>query len=115
MDIHTFLDTLQLKTGKQPRKSGSGYSACCPAHDDTTPSLSISEGPDGKILLHCFAGCTIDSVCGSLNLAVSDLFQPYNAAKKTSSPTVYSYKDEQGCELFRKIRIEPQGLLMKKF
>ena len=31
--------------------------ARCPAHDDRTPSLSIREGHDGKLLVHCHAGC----------------------------------------------------------
>ena len=38
-------------------KTGNGWSARCPAHDDREPSLSISEGVDRKILLHCFTGC----------------------------------------------------------
>ena len=32
-------------------------SCCCPAHQDSTPSLSVTETRDGRILLHCFAGC----------------------------------------------------------
>lgn len=31
--------------------------ASCPSHDDRRPSLSISAGKDGKVLLHCHAGC----------------------------------------------------------
>jgi hypothetical protein len=38
------------------RKSGAGYVARCPAHDDRTPSLSLRDGPNG-LLVHCFAGC----------------------------------------------------------
>jgi putative DNA primase/helicase len=39
------------------RKSGRGWSACCPAHDDSTPSLSIQDADDGRVLVHCHAGC----------------------------------------------------------
>ena len=39
--------------------------ACCPAHDDRNPSLSVSE-INGKILVKCFAGCSQDSVIGTL-------------------------------------------------
>src|SRR4051794_8403770 len=39
------------------RRSGHGYMARCPAHDDNNPSLSISEGRDGRVLVHCHAGC----------------------------------------------------------
>ena len=35
--------------------SGEGYSACCPAHEDQRPSLNISEGNDGRALIHCNA------------------------------------------------------------
>jgi len=38
------------------KRQGDGYIALCPAHDDHNPSLSINE-KDGKVLLHCFAGC----------------------------------------------------------
>ncbi len=36
---------------------GNGWKACCPAHDDNSPSLSISDGEHGKVLVHCHAGC----------------------------------------------------------
>lgn len=107
MDIHTFLETLHLNTGKTPKKSGSSYSSCCPAHDDENPSLSIREASDGKILLHCFAGCPVASICNALGLVMSDLFDSDFSPKNASARTVYSYTDEEGRELYRKIRIEP--------
>jgi hypothetical protein len=30
------------------RWHGSYGTACCPAHDDRRPSLSVSDGPDGR-------------------------------------------------------------------
>ncbi len=37
---------------------GDGWKACCPAHDDRNPSLSIREDKrDGTVLVHCHAGC----------------------------------------------------------
>lgn len=39
------------------RKTGSGWMARCPAHDDRRPSLSITTGKDGKVLFRCYAGC----------------------------------------------------------
>jgi DNA polymerase I-like protein with 3'-5' exonuclease and polymerase domains len=38
-------------------KNGSGWVARCPVHDDQKPSLSIGSGKDGKVLVHCHAGC----------------------------------------------------------
>lgn len=48
------------------RRAGDGYIACCPAHDDTNPSLSIKDGDWGKPLVHCFAGCSQESVIAAL-------------------------------------------------
>ena len=47
--------------GRVPRRSGAGYSARCPAHDDSNPSLSITEGDDGRALINCQAGCAIST------------------------------------------------------
>ena len=49
------------------------YMACCPAHDDKTPSLSISDGDKG-VLLYCHAGCSTDSILSVISLKPSDLF-----------------------------------------
>ncbi len=45
---------------------GSYGTARCPAHDDHHPSLSISEGRNGKPLAHCFAGCPQEAVWAAL-------------------------------------------------
>jgi hypothetical protein len=107
MQMDDFLESIRLKTGKAPTKSGDSYSSCCPAHDDHNPSLSITEGDDDKILLHCFAGCDVQRICESLNLKTSDLFATPLQNVQSSKKMVYSYTDEEGKELYRKIRIEP--------
>jgi putative DNA primase/helicase len=38
-------------------RTGATWVARCPAHEDRKPSLSISSGNDGKVLVHCHAGC----------------------------------------------------------
>ena len=53
---------------------GGQYSARCPAHDDGINSLSLSLGEDGRILLHCHAGCAVDDIVHSLGLELKDLF-----------------------------------------
>jgi hypothetical protein len=40
--------------------------ARCPAHDDRTPSLSISDGNNGRILVKCHAGCGQTAVIDAL-------------------------------------------------
>ena len=49
------------------RKSGKGWEACCPSHDDHKPSLSLSISErDGKVLVHCWAGCSQKDVISAL-------------------------------------------------
>lgn len=69
MQIQDFLKRLK---GEQ-RGSGEQYMACCPAHGDTKPSLSVTER-DGKILVHCQAGCTTEAVISAMGLTMQDLF-----------------------------------------
>jgi len=56
------------------RRSGKGWIAKCPAHDDRKPSLSIDEGTDGRALIKCHAGCSTDDVISALGLTKRDLF-----------------------------------------
>jgi hypothetical protein len=44
------------------RENGNGLSARCPAHEDRRVSLSIAVGDDGRVLLHCHAGCTAEAM-----------------------------------------------------
>lgn len=62
------------------------WSAQCPAHEDRGPSLSVKETPDGRVLVHCFAGCSVDEVVGVLGLELTDLFPPREAARAPIKP-----------------------------
>jgi putative DNA primase/helicase len=102
------------------RRSGRGHLARCPAHEDTTPSLSINEGRDGRVLLHCFGGCSIEAVCLALGLSQKALFpdggvspsghsvtpQPAKARSEVAS---YPYCDDEGTILRERVRYEPKG------
>jgi hypothetical protein len=50
------------------------WMARCPAHEDQSPSLSIREMQDGRILLNCFASCPTGDVLAKMGLRMSDLF-----------------------------------------
>ena len=50
------------------------WMACCPAHGDSSPSLSIKEAEDGRVLVHCFAGCEAGDVVAAVGLTLADLF-----------------------------------------
>ena len=56
------------------RETGYGkYVARCSAHDDRNPSLAISEGDNGRLLLHCWAGCETEAVLSAVGLTFSDV------------------------------------------
>lgn len=55
-------------------RAGKSYKALCPAHGDKSPSLSLKEGDDGRVLIHCFAGCLIEDVVAAIGMSMSDLF-----------------------------------------
>lgn len=48
------------------RKNGRGWSARCPAHDDSKPSLSLTDGDNGRVLIYCHAGCDQNTVINEL-------------------------------------------------
>jgi hypothetical protein len=65
-DILGRVDKVRGKNGR--------YTASCPAHHDKSPSLALRELDDGRILLHCFGGCSTDEVLGAIGLEMADLF-----------------------------------------
>lgn len=72
MNVHQILDRLELVR----ERGGGQWSARCPAHEDRGPSLSIKEVSDGRILLHCFAGCGVSEVTAAIGVELQDLFPP---------------------------------------
>lgn len=69
MTAAAFADLVQA----QPTGVGR-WKARCPAHNDRSPSLSIREGDDGRVLVLCRAGCSLESILTVLKLAKHDLF-----------------------------------------
>ena len=54
------------------RSTSRGWTSRCPSHRDKSPSLSIREAEDGRILLHCFAGCTPAEICAAQRIDMRD-------------------------------------------
>jgi hypothetical protein len=70
------VDLLLSKLEKVKRTGPDRWIACCPAHDDKRPSLAIREAEDGRILVHCFADCPVESVLAAVGLEFDALFPP---------------------------------------
>jgi putative DNA primase/helicase len=105
------------------KKNGAGFMARCPAHDDGTASLSLKEGKDRRVLMHCHAGCEVVAIVAALGMGMSDLYPPDTkpngrpTASATSAPPTrpvltksYDYTDENGTLLFQSCRfVESTG------
>jgi hypothetical protein len=50
--------------------------ASCPAHEDSTPSLSWTTNGDGNVGVKCFAGCPAEAIVAALGEPMSSLFEP---------------------------------------
>lgn len=71
------------------RRTGKNrWIARCPAHADRSPSLSVRELDDGRLLLHDFGGCEIESVLVALGLEFDALFpeRPIEHAPRERRP-----------------------------
>ncbi len=113
----------------QARQTSTGWQACCPAHEDRSPSLSITP-TDDRVLLYCHAGCATVAIVAALGLAMCDLFAgddprglpparraraqrphaPAPAPPPAGPPRVtatYDYDAAQGAVLYQVLRWEP--------
>ena len=72
--MSTNIDALISRLDKVASVGQNRWKACCPAHADSDPSLAIRLVDDGRILLHCFAGCAALEVVHAVNLELKDLF-----------------------------------------
>jgi hypothetical protein len=94
---------------KKVRRNGDGYMACCPAHDDQNPSLSIREKNNGEPLFHCFAGCTDKAIRRALGLE-----EKYSRDNRTGEMTTFDYCDEEGKLLYQVVRLEPKKFYQRR-
>jgi hypothetical protein len=83
--ITRVVDALE-RAGCAPRGSGNEWRARCPGHNSRGPSLSVRVGEDGRVLMHCFAGCDLESILQALGLSISELFASDQHGVSTTGP-----------------------------
>jgi 5S rRNA maturation endonuclease (ribonuclease M5) len=106
LEIQAFLERLERVT-----RSGEEWRARCPAHEDRNPSLSLRDTAD-RILVRCFAGCTVKQIVGALKLREADLFHHNDSQSGPSlgDPiSTWNYVDENGRLLFQVQKFRPVG------
>lgn len=103
--------------GVEPYQNG--YRACCPAHEDSEPSMSVREGDDGRILVRCYKGCDFPAIAYSMGLTQSFFMppsevgverdasgQPRKKRDRGKLVATYDYQDERGELLYQVERWE---------
>lgn len=76
-----------LLQGKGPNQNG-WYTACCPAHEDSSPSFGYREAGE-SVALNCYVGCTREEILKALELSERDLHKPgYKPAYRKAEYTV---------------------------
>jgi hypothetical protein len=75
---------LVLERAEGVRRVGSGWMVSCPlpghgrGFGDRKPSVSVTEGDDGRALVNCQAGCQTEDIVAEWGLKMSDLFENRN-------------------------------------
>ncbi|GAF95117.1 unnamed protein product, partial [marine sediment metagenome] len=94
--------------------------ARCPAHDDDNPSLSVSQGKDGRALVYCHAGCDTAEILRQIGLEPSAVFvlpkkgTTTNLADARRIVGYYDYRSADGRLLFQVVRYEPKGFRQRR-
>lgn len=107
----TFNEFLELFPQKPRRKIKNGFNVICPYHNDHNPSLSISY-KNGKILLHCKAGCPINDILHRLSISENDL--SLNDPHTPTFEAIYPYHQQSGELLFEVVRYKPKDFRVRR-
>jgi len=86
------------------RVSPGRWIAKCPAHRDRAPSLTISDGREGRVLLHCFAGCPVEAILRHAGLSMGHLFP--STSKPAQRADAARDRDRQRAEAAARRRAE---------
>lgn len=103
---------------RRVKQTGSNqWKTVCPAHDDHDPSLSVSIGEDGRVLMHCHAGCAIEDIVRSIGLEMKDLYPPREDKRVNSNGKIaatYDYVDANGALVFQVVRYEDKRFVQRR-
>lgn len=109
------LDDVLPRLKKKKERSRGKWQALCPAHDDKNPSLSVTEGEGGRVLLHCHAGCSYEAITTALGLRVNgNGYHPQAQPVPQHIVATYDYVDAAGKLLFQKVRYVPKNFKVRR-
>ena len=109
-----YLDQIKDRT-----PTANGFDGRCPAHDDQHASLSVGLGDDGRLLLHCHAGCSPADVLRALGQNNFAAAMPKRGKKRKKKAgkciASYDYGDENGHRLYQVLRFFDEKTGKKTF
>ncbi len=101
------------------KKGGSGWQTRCPVADhgkgrgDRNQSLSVAEAEDGRVLLHCHAGCALGDILAAVGLTRADLAAagssrncPRPRSNAKAAPPIYASEDAAVVALGRRPELQ---------
>lgn len=108
--------------GTVPKRAGEGWTAKCPAHDDSTASLSLRAGDSKPLIMNCHAGCDHASIKAALGIpdrkppgtASKAHVPPASPAPRPTIVATYPYTDEHGEVLYEAVRYEPKTFRQRR-
>jgi hypothetical protein len=89
--------------GPARRKGSNGWVyVCCPAHEDSTPSLAVKFG-EKKVLLQCRAFCSYEQILQAAHLTKRQTYYQDGLTRVTMTAPehVFDYRNEHGDLLYQ--------------
>jgi hypothetical protein len=114
MRVEEFIRHLENHGCKVTPGGSKQWNAQCPSHEDKSPSLRVSEGDQGRVLVKCLTGCAWRDVVRALGLKEEEMFQENKPSYKPKEPTRYELRDIEGALVAVQLRTDI-GYKNKKF
>lgn len=73
------IDAILSRLEKVKRTGRGNWIACCPAHDDRSPSLTLHQAEDGRVLCRCWSGCGFAEIVEAVGMGWEPWFPPKSA------------------------------------
>jgi 5S rRNA maturation endonuclease (ribonuclease M5) len=111
--METAKEVAEALGGGKEKASGNGYVTLCPCHDDSNPSLSVTDSPDVGVAFYCFAGCDWKDIREAVKERGHDIDPPREKSEFARAGSVrsgrpvrsaYYYLSADGEVLYRKVR-----------
>lgn len=114
--VDKLVSAIEAKTGRSGKRVGRATRLLCPAHDDHSPSLDVSEGESGGAIVQCRShGCSYEQVLAAVGLNPADLAGANGAVWTPAGDAVrvYDYTDEGGRVLFQVCRTADKQFIQR--